>query len=87
MTLGKPRVVIVGAAVLFAFTLVHRRKGTQQAVLEAPAEEQPTTLPEPVHSRIARALICACAAAGGRVVGQGRCLCQPSPALVSAAGD
>ena len=81
----------VGAAVLFALTLVPSKMRSQQAVLEAPAdapeEAQPTTLPEPVGSVVARALIAACAAAGGRVVGQGRCLCQPSPAPESAGAD
>ena len=73
----------VGAAVLFAVTLVPSKMRSEQAVLEEPAgapeEAQPTTLPEPVSSVIGRAFIAACAAAGGRVVGQGRCLCQPSP--------
>ena len=73
----------VGAAVLFALTLVPRKMRAQQAVLEtptdAPEEAGPATLPEPVSSAVARAFFLACAAAGGRVVGQGRCLCQPSP--------
>ncbi len=82
----------VVAAVLFAITLVPRKMRTQQAVLEqapaeAPEEAEPATLPEPVTSAVARALIVACAAAGGRVVGQGRCLCQPSPVPESAGAD
>ena len=66
--------------------------------LEAPAHalgalthelerEDYTTLPEPVRSRIVRALICAFAAACGRVVGQGRCRCHPSHELEYAGGD
>jgi len=78
----------VGAGVVFALTLVPRKMRAQQAVLEAPAdapeETVPATLPEPVSSPVARAFILACAAAGGRVVGQGRCLCQPSPTPGSA---
>ena len=79
----------VGAALLFAVTLVPRKMRSEQAVLEAPAdapeEAQPAKLPEPVSSPVARALILACAAAGGRVVG--RCLCQPSPASEAAGAD
>ena len=87
----------VVAAVLFAVTLVPTKMRSQQAVLEeAPAEAlpaaaleeaQPTTLPEPVRSRFARLLICAFAAVCGRVVGQGRCRCHPSPAAESAGAD
>ena len=81
----------VGAAFLFALTLVPRKMRSEQAVLEAPAdapeEAQPTTLPEPVRSRVVRAMICAFAAVCGRVVGQGHCLCQPSPTPVSASVD
>ena len=81
----------VVASIFFAITLVPRKMRSEQAVLEAPAdaleEAQPTTLPEPVRSRFARILICAFAAACGRVVGQSRCRCQPSPAPESAGVD
>ncbi len=86
----------VVAAVLFAITLVPRKMRSEQAVLEAPAdavpadeseEAEPTTLPEPVKSLIARALICCCAAATGRCVGQGRCRCHPSHVLEHAGGN
>ena len=86
----------VVAAVLIAITLVPSKMRSEQAVLEAPAgalpaaaleEAEPTTLPEPVRSRIARVLICAFAAVCGRVVGQGRCRCHPSPAAESAGAD
>ena len=81
----------VVASIFFAITLVPRKMRSEQAVLEAPAdaieEAQPTKLPEPVRSRFARILICAFAAACGRVVGQGRCRCQPSPAPESAGVD
>ena len=73
----------IGAALLFAVVLVPMKMRSEQAVLEAPTEAleeaEPTTLPEPVRSRIARGLICAFAAACGRVVGQGRCHCHPHP--------
>ena len=82
----------VVAGLVFAITLVPRKMRSEQAVLqEAPAagpeEAQPTMLPEPVRSLVARVLICAFCAVCGRVVGQGRCLCQPSPAPESAGAD
>ena len=81
----------VVAALLFAVTLVPRKMRSEQAVLEAPAdalkERRQLMLPEPVRSRFSRALCCAFAAVCGRVVGQGRCRCQPSPALEYASGN
>ena len=71
----------VVAAVLFAITLVPSKMRSQQAVLEdVPADALEEAQP-------ARLLICCCAASCGRVVGQGRCLCHPSPAPVSAGAD
>ena len=81
----------VVAAVLFAITLVPTKMRAEQAVLEVPPdvleEGRPIMLPEPVRSRIVRALICAFCAVCGRVVGQGRCRCHQSPALEYASGD
>ena len=61
-------------AVLCAITLVPRKMRAEQAVLEVPAEaleeRQPLMLPQPVRSRIARALICALAAACGEWLGR-----------------
>ena len=81
----------VVVALLCAVTLVPRKMRSEQAVLEVPVEaleeRRPIMLPQPVRSRIVRALICAVAAACGRVVGQGRCRCHPSPALEYASGN